>query len=103
MRQETGERIPGISVNLLLCGTERNFSMFRDYSISDCVLSAMSSVFLDKVSGIMVYLTRFSLRETTVKHRKNSKTLPREHLIGCQGVKMFLLKDPFKVFFFFFS
>ena len=25
--------------------------------------------------------------------------LPREHLVGCQGVKMFLLKDPFKVFF----
>ena len=29
---------------------------------------------------------------------KNSKTLPREHLIGCQGVKMLLLKDPLKVF-----
>ena len=26
------------------------------------------------------------------KHRKNRKTLPREHLIGRQGVKMFLLK-----------
>ena len=32
------------------------------------------------------------------KHRENRKTLPREHLIGCQGVKMFLLKDPFKFF-----
>ena len=31
------------------------------------------------------------------KHRENRKTLPREHLISCQGVKMFLLKDPFKV------
>ena len=29
------------------------------------------------------------------KHRKNRKTLPREHSIGCLGVKMFLLKDPF--------
>ena len=29
---------------------------------------------------------------------KNHKTLPREHLIGCQGVKMFLLKNPFKIF-----
>ena len=28
------------------------------------------------------------------QHRKNCKTLPREHLIVCQGVKMFLLKDP---------
>ena len=27
------------------------------------------------------------------------KTLPRVHLIGCQGVKLFLLEDPFKVFF----
>ena len=36
-----------------------------------------------------------------VKHRKNLKTLPREHIIGFQGVKMFLLKDPFKGFFFF--
>ena len=25
--------------------------------------------------------------------------LPREHIIGWQGVKMFLLKDPLKVFF----
>ena len=33
-------------------------------------------------------------------HRENPKTLPREHLIGCQEFKMFLLKDPFKVFFF---
>ena len=31
------------------------------------------------------------------KLRENCKTLPREHLIGCQGVKMFLLKDPFNV------
>ena len=35
-----------------------------------------------------------------LKHRENRKTLPREHLIGCQGVKMFLLKDYFKVFVF---
>ena len=33
------------------------------------------------------------------KHCENCKTLPREHLIGREGVKMFLLKDPFKVFF----
>ena len=33
------------------------------------------------------------------KHCKNCEKLPREHLIGCQGVTMFLLKDPFKVFF----
>ena len=31
------------------------------------------------------------------KHCENRKKLPREHLIGCQGVKMFLLKDHFKV------
>ena len=30
------------------------------------------------------------------KHSKNFKTLRREHLIGCLGVKMFLLKDPLK-------
>ena len=30
------------------------------------------------------------------KHCENCKTLPREHLIGCHGVKMFLIKDPFK-------
>ena len=36
-----------------------------------------------------------------IKHCKNRKTLPREHIIGFQSVKMFLLKDPFKVFFFF--
>ena len=29
------------------------------------------------------------------KHWENLKTLPTRHLIGCQGVKMFLLKDPF--------
>ena len=34
-----------------------------------------------------------------IKHRKNRKTLPRELLIGCQGVKMFLLKDAYKKFF----
>ena len=27
------------------------------------------------------------------KHCKNCKKLPREHFIGCQGVKLFLLKD----------
>ena len=27
------------------------------------------------------------------KHRQNREKLPREHLIGCQGVKLFLLKD----------
>ena len=32
------------------------------------------------------------------KHCENRKTLPREHHISCQGVKMFLLKDPFKFF-----
>ena len=31
------------------------------------------------------------------KISENRKTLPREHLIGCQGVKMFLLQDPFWV------
>ena len=34
------------------------------------------------------------------KHRENRKILPREHLIGCQGVKMFLLNDPFSSSFF---
>ena len=33
------------------------------------------------------------------KHRKNRKRLPREHLIGFRGVKMFLLNNPLKVFF----
>ena len=33
------------------------------------------------------------------KHCKNRKRLPREHHIGCQGVRMFLLKDPFKFVF----
>ena len=32
-----------------------------------------------------------------IKHPKNRKALPREHLICCQGVKMLLLKTPFKV------
>ena len=36
-----------------------------------------------------------SKSKNTLKHRENRKTLPREHLLGCQGVKMFLLKDPF--------
>ena len=36
-----------------------------------------------------------------VKHRENRKRLPREHLITSQCVKMFLLKAPLKVFFFF--
>ena len=35
------------------------------------------------------------------KHCENLKTLPREHLIGCQDVKIFLLKDTFKLFFLF--
>ena len=35
------------------------------------------------------------------KHCENRNMLPREHLIGCQGVKMFLLKDHFIGFFFF--
>ena len=35
---------------------------------------------------------------TKQKALRESKTLPREHLIGCQGVKMFLLDDPFKLF-----
>ena len=46
--------------------------------------------------GLQIYYHSLTLTE---KHRENRKTLPREHLIGCQGVKMFLLKDPFKVFF----
>ena len=29
---------------------------------------------------------------TLTKHRENRKKLPWEHLIGCQGVKLFLLK-----------
>ena len=28
-----------------------------------------------------------------IKHRENCKTLPFEHRIGCQCVKLFLLKD----------
>ena len=32
------------------------------------------------------------------KQRENRKTMPREHLISCHGVKMFLLKDTFKGF-----
>ena len=31
------------------------------------------------------------------KHCKNCQTLPRDHRIGCQGVKVFLLKDPYKL------
>ena len=31
-----------------------------------------------------------------LKHSENRKTLPREHLIHCRGVKLFLLKDSFK-------
>ena len=27
------------------------------------------------------------------KRRENRENLPREHVIGCQGVKLFLLKD----------
>ena len=34
--------------------------------------------------------------EKRKKHCQNCKTLPREQLIGCQGVNMFLLKDQFK-------
>ena len=33
------------------------------------------------------------------KYCKNRKTLRREHLIGCQGVQMFLIKYPFNVVF----
>ena len=34
--------------------------------------------------------------KSVIRHCKNHKKLHREHIIGCQGVKMFLLKDPFK-------
>ena len=34
-----------------------------------------------------------------LKHRKNRKMLCRRHLIGCQGVKIFFLKDPLKIVF----
>ena len=34
-----------------------------------------------------------------IKHCENRKTMPREHRIGCQGLKMFLLKDPLNLFF----
>ena len=36
----------------------------------------------------------FAAMTAKKKHRENRKTLPREHFIGCQCVKMFLLKDP---------
>ena len=36
-----------------------------------------------------------------MKTSRELQTLPRENLIGCQGVKMFLLKDPFNIFLFF--
>ena len=32
-------------------------------------------------------------KNVNLKHRKNREKLHREHLIGCQGVKLFLLKD----------
>ena len=35
---------------------------------------------------------------TDTKHCENREKLPRQHLIGCQVVKMFLLKDPLKFF-----
>ena len=31
---------------------------------------------------------------TSKKQSENPKTMPRQHLIGCQCVKMFILKDP---------
>ena len=37
--------------------------------------------------------TIYGKTQVYVKHCENRKTLPREHLIGCQGVKLFLLKD----------
>ena len=38
------------------------------------------------------------------KHRKNCKKLPREHLISCWGVKLFLLNCvTITIFFFFFT
>ena len=40
-----------------------------------------------------------NIKESQQKHRENRKKLPREHLIGCQCVKRFLLKDPLKYFF----
>ena len=43
-----------------------------------------------------VYIWNCPHHPLFLKHNKNRKTLPREHLTGCQGVKMFLLKDPFK-------
>ena len=54
------------------------------------------SCLLNLSSDFLVCLVKQS---SALKHRENCKKLPREHLIGCQVVKMFFLKDPFKVYF----
>ena len=43
---------------------------------------------------------KLSMKQKMIKkkHRENRKMLLREHPIGLQGVKMFLLKDTFKVY-----
>ena len=51
--------------------------------------------FTSKMSWIYITMV-VGVRDLPQKHRKNCKTVPREHLIGCQGVNMFLLKDPLK-------
>ena len=68
-----------------------------------CCIPCLSSR-MSKCTHVCISVRSYYLNPPTIqlvfiiKHSKNCKTLPREHFIGCQGVKMFLLKDPFKVF-----
>ena len=52
-----------------------------------------------KFDMAQIFNISYLRRDSIKKHCENREKLLREHVIGCQGVKMFLVKDHFKVFF----
>ena len=64
------------------------------------LFSQLKFISIYTINYISQHFNEKDYTQKYIKHCENHKTLPREHLIGYQGVKTYLLKDHFKVFFF---
>ena len=70
----------------------------------NATIGTRQEIQLSSACGIFDYehiffISHFFTQGYHLKHRENCKTLPTEHSISCQGVKIFYLKDPFKLVF----
>ena len=74
------------------------FRTFQAIYVNLVCRSLMSKFLRDKFCNSSYFHTANFSAKFQTQTLQDCKTLPREHFIGCQGVKFFLLKDAFTVF-----